>query len=50
MTMETNDTHLQYRNFLLHPPERVGYEQPVLLKEPARKQPSAAHLKQFHNE
>jgi PAS domain S-box-containing protein len=30
--------------------ERAGYDQPVLLKEPAREQPTAADFNQLHNE
>jgi hypothetical protein len=36
--------------FLLHLQERAGYDQPVLLKEPAREQPTRSHLDQLHNE
>ena len=41
---------LHRRNFLLHLQTRPGYDQPVLLNEPARKQPSRLHLDQLHNE
>jgi len=48
--MAMNRAHLHRRNFLLHLQERAGYEQPVLLKEPAREQPARSHLGQLHNE
>ena len=38
------------RNFLLHLQERAGYDQPILLKEPAREAPASLHLDQLHNE
>ena len=38
------------RNFLLHLQERPGYDGSVLLKEPAREQPSPSQLDQLHNE
>ena len=44
------ETTLHRRNFLLHLQERAGYDQQVLLKEPANKQPSRSHLDQLHNE
>jgi PAS domain S-box-containing protein len=41
---------LHRRNFLLHLQARPGYEQPVLLKEPARESLTVSHLNQLHNE
>ena len=35
---------------MLHLQERSGYDQPVLLKEPAHEQPARSHLDQLHNE
>jgi hypothetical protein len=35
---------------LLHLQERAGYEQTVLLKEPAFEQPTRSQLDQLHNE
>ena len=37
-------------NFLLHLQERAGYDQPVLLKEPAGEKPDRSHIDQLHNE
>ena len=45
-----NKSTLHRRNFLLHLQERAGYEQTVLLKEAARKQPTQSNLDQLHNE
>jgi two-component system, NtrC family, sensor kinase len=45
-----NKSTLHRKNFLLHLQERAGYDQMVLLKEPANKQSSRSHLDQLHNE
>jgi hypothetical protein len=45
-----NSAHLYRRNFWLHLQERAGYDQTVLLKDPASDQPTRAHLDQLHNE
>lgn len=41
---------LYRRNFLLHLQNRIAYPKPVLLKEPAHEQLSAAQIGQLHNE
>jgi hypothetical protein len=45
-----NEATLHHRNFLLHLQELAGYEQPVLIKEPAREEPAPSHIAQLHNE
>jgi len=45
-----NEPTLHRRNFLLHLREQPGYDGPVLIKEPAREQPTRSHLDQLHNE
>ena len=45
-----NEAILHRRNFLLHLQERAGYDQRVLLKEPASKQSTRSSLDQLHNE
>jgi len=39
-----------HRNFLLHLRERAGYDQLVLIKEPANDPPSNLQIKQLHGE
>lgn len=41
---------LHNNNFLLHLQQEPGYDQQILLKEPAREQPLHTHLDQLHNE
>ena len=41
---------LHHRNLLPHRQQSAGYEQPVLIKEPAREEPAPSHIAQLHNE
>lgn len=45
-----NKAPLYQRNFLLHLQELAGYEQSVLIKEPAHEAPAPSHVAQLHNE
>jgi hypothetical protein len=45
-----NGATVHCRNFLLHLQERIGYDRPVLLKEPANERPTCSHIGQLHNE
>lgn len=45
-----SSTPIHCRNFLLHLQARQGYDQPVLLKEPAVENPTSAQINHLHNE
>jgi serine/threonine protein kinase len=48
--MKINPASIHRRNFLLHLQERAGYDQPVLVKEPAQEHLTSSLLDQLHNE
>ena len=45
-----SEATLYHRNFRLHLQQLAGYEEPVLIKEPARDEPAQSHIAQLHNE
>ncbi|MFC2055284.1 AAA family ATPase, partial [Chloroflexota bacterium] len=49
MTQKTSE-FIHRRNFLLHLQERAGYDQTVLLKEPAHESPTSSLIDQMHIE
>jgi len=45
-----NEATLYHRNFRLHLQQLDGYEEPVLIKELGRDEPTQSHIAQLHNE
>jgi serine/threonine protein kinase len=48
--MAKNSAPIHRRNFMVHLQERQEFDSPVLLKEPASKEPTSKQIAELHNE